>query len=226
MHDMQKELSTDELMGRFLNQLKDEDQLTEKQKRIMEAAVKLFSEKGFHAASTSEIAKEAGVAEGTIFRHFKTKKDILISLVAPIMLRFASPLLLKDVRKLMGSDLPLDDLLKQLYQNRLQIIEKNWSQIRLIIQEMQFHEELRGAVVENLFGVGRKLAEAFVSSKIQSGEIRNFPPLTVTRALVSMMVGYVFFKFVIFPDEGMNLDDEQEIEIMVDIILNGIRNKE
>lgn len=41
---------------------------------VLKAAVKIFSEKGYSAATTSEIAKEAGVAEGTIFRYFKTKK--------------------------------------------------------------------------------------------------------------------------------------------------------
>ncbi len=51
--------------------------LPEKEQRILEAAIAVFSEKGFSAATTSEIAKNAGVAEGTIFRYFKTKKDIL-----------------------------------------------------------------------------------------------------------------------------------------------------
>lgn len=216
----------DDIMQKFIEELKDEDQLTEKQRRIMEASIKLFSEKGFHGASTSEIAKEAGVAEGTIFRHFKTKKDILISLVAPMVLRFASPFLLKDVKELMASDLPLEELLKQIYKNRLSLVEKNWDRIRLIIQEMQFHEELRDAIVENFIRVGRNIAEAFVKTKIESGELRPLPPFAVTRAIVSMMIGYVLFKFVLFPEEGMSLDDDQEIEMMVDIILHGIKNKD
>jgi AcrR family transcriptional regulator len=48
--------------------------LTNTQKKIIDAAIKVFSEKGFEGATTSEIAQEAGVAEGTIFRHFSTKK--------------------------------------------------------------------------------------------------------------------------------------------------------
>lgn len=48
--------------------------LTPKQAKILQAAVEIFAEKGYAATSTSEIAKRAGVAEGTIFRHYKTKK--------------------------------------------------------------------------------------------------------------------------------------------------------
>lgn len=51
-----------------------EGQFSEKQLKILEAAVEMFAEKGYAATSTSEIAKKAGVAEGTIFRHYKTKK--------------------------------------------------------------------------------------------------------------------------------------------------------
>lgn len=54
--------------------VKEDGQMTPKQISILEAAIEIFSDKGFSAASTSEIAQKAGVAEGTIFRYYKTKK--------------------------------------------------------------------------------------------------------------------------------------------------------
>ena len=45
--------------------------MTEKQISILESALELFSSKGFDAVPTSLIAKQAGVSEGLIFRHFK-----------------------------------------------------------------------------------------------------------------------------------------------------------
>jgi len=45
--------------------------------RILNAAVKVFAELGFHQATISQIAREAGVADGTIYLYFKNKKDIL-----------------------------------------------------------------------------------------------------------------------------------------------------
>lgn len=46
----------------------------------MDAALKVFAESGYHNAQVSRIAKEAGVADGTIYLYFKNKEDILISL--------------------------------------------------------------------------------------------------------------------------------------------------
>jgi len=51
-----------------------------KHQKIIRAAVKVFAEKGFYNSRVSEIAKEANVADGTIYLYFKNKDDILISL--------------------------------------------------------------------------------------------------------------------------------------------------
>jgi len=53
---------------------------SEKYHRIIKAATKVFAKKGFYPAKISEIAKEARVADGTIYIYFESKDDILISL--------------------------------------------------------------------------------------------------------------------------------------------------
>lgn len=52
----------------------------EKRERILEGALKAFAKKGFYNTKVSEIASEAGVADGTIYLYFKNKDDLLISL--------------------------------------------------------------------------------------------------------------------------------------------------
>ncbi|MDQ0256452.1 TetR/AcrR family fatty acid metabolism transcriptional regulator [Evansella vedderi] len=52
----------------------------EKYDLIIDAAVKVIAENGYHNSQVSKIAKEAGVADGTIYLYFKNKEDILISL--------------------------------------------------------------------------------------------------------------------------------------------------
>jgi TetR/AcrR family fatty acid metabolism transcriptional regulator len=50
----------------------------DKYRRILEAAVKVFAQQGYHQSTISQIAKEAGVADGTIYLYFKNKDDILV----------------------------------------------------------------------------------------------------------------------------------------------------
>ena len=56
------------------------DRAGDKRDRILSAAERVFAKRGFFAARVSEIAKDAGVADGTIYLYFKSKDDLLISL--------------------------------------------------------------------------------------------------------------------------------------------------
>jgi TetR/AcrR family fatty acid metabolism transcriptional regulator len=53
---------------------------SDKRDRILKAAVKVFARSGFHATRVSEVAKAAGVADGTIYLYFKSKEELLFSL--------------------------------------------------------------------------------------------------------------------------------------------------
>ncbi|MFO7932343.1 MAG: TetR/AcrR family transcriptional regulator [Thermodesulfobacteriota bacterium] len=53
------------------------EQVSIKYNLILNAAIKVFAEQGFHQATISQVAREAGVADGTIYLYFKNKADIL-----------------------------------------------------------------------------------------------------------------------------------------------------
>jgi len=55
-------------------------QQPDKRVRITDAAVSVFAQKGYHAARVSDVAKEAGVADGTIYLYFRNKEDLLLSI--------------------------------------------------------------------------------------------------------------------------------------------------
>src|SRR5699024_11732580 len=59
--------------------------LTEKQRSVIESALLLFSEKGYNKTSTSDIAKRAGVAEGTVYKQFKNKESLLYAGLLPVI---------------------------------------------------------------------------------------------------------------------------------------------
>ncbi|MBB1320408.1 TetR/AcrR family transcriptional regulator [Shewanella sp. SR43-8] len=63
---------------------------TDKKQAILDSALQLFVKKGFNATSTASIAKAAGVATGTLFHHFPTKKDIMSQLFLSIKQEFAT----------------------------------------------------------------------------------------------------------------------------------------
>ena len=52
----------------------------DKHELILDAAIRVFAEKGFHAARISDVADAAGVADGTIYLYFKNKDDLLLTI--------------------------------------------------------------------------------------------------------------------------------------------------
>jgi TetR/AcrR family fatty acid metabolism transcriptional regulator len=57
----------------------------DKRRRILDAAVGVFARKGYFAARVSDVAKKAGVADGTIYLYFQAKQDILVRLFDEVM---------------------------------------------------------------------------------------------------------------------------------------------
>ena len=70
------------------------DARVEKRARILRAAIDVFARTGYFNAKVSEVAKAAGVADGTIYLYFNGKEDLLISIFRETMQRFLS--LLRD----------------------------------------------------------------------------------------------------------------------------------
>src|SRR5258705_4353212 len=64
----------------------------DKPQQIIEAAVRVFARKGYYNSRVSDIAREAGIAAGTIYLYFKTKDDILVTLFRDKMAEFVDSL--------------------------------------------------------------------------------------------------------------------------------------
>jgi AcrR family transcriptional regulator len=71
----------------------------DKRNAILDAATRVFAERGLTAAPTSELSKEAGVAEGTLFTYFKTKDDLINALYREIKLELADAMMAGFPRK-------------------------------------------------------------------------------------------------------------------------------
>jgi AcrR family transcriptional regulator len=71
----------------------------DKRNAILDAASRVFAERGLTAAPTSEISKQAGVAEGTLFTYFRTKDDLINALYREIKLELADAMMSGFPRK-------------------------------------------------------------------------------------------------------------------------------
>jgi AcrR family transcriptional regulator len=201
--------------------LNNTDELTEKQKQILAAATEIFAEKGFAATSTNEIAKKAGVAEGTIFRHYKSKKHLLFSIVTPMMIKLVAPIVIKDINKVLNYEYEnIEDFVRAMIENRAQFLKKNFPTVRILIQEIPFHSELRDQFIEHIgskvFARLREIIEYYQ----EKNQICNIDPNTVIRLSGSAIIGYFITKHAIAREAEWN--DEVEIERTVQFLVKGL----
>lgn len=217
--------SADDHMGeqwiQELINLSEEEKMTPKQFAILQAAIEVFSDKGYSAAATSEIAQKAGVAEGTIFRYYKTKKDLLLSIVGPTMSRMIAPFVLRNFNGVL--DLPFDsyeDFLRAFIVNRLDFARKNFKIIKILIQEIPFQPALREQFVEHIIGKVVERVEIIIEHFKQKGEIIEVPTPAIIRFSVSTVIGFLLARLLLMPDKEWN--DEEEIELTIKFIMNGI----
>ncbi|ANC76421.1 TetR family transcriptional regulator [Fictibacillus phosphorivorans] len=203
----------------------DAPTMSDKQRKILEAAIDTFSEKGYAASSTSEIAKKAGVAEGTIFRHFKTKKELLLAIVTPTVAKFVAPFFIKSFAKEVFENEyeHYEDFIRVVAKNRLEFVRKQFPVLKIFIQEIAFHDELREPFqklfTEHVYQKFKKIIEHFQ----EKGEIVSLPPETIMRMTASSIIGYILPRFLLFSDKEW--DDEKEIDQIVSFIMYGLTGK-
>lgn len=204
-----------------IDELIDGEELTEKQRKIIVSAIESFAEKGYSATSTSEIAKKAGVAEGTIFRHYKTKKDLLLAIVAPVMAKFVAPFIIKDLQKVLHQDYEhFEDFLTAMLLNRRDFLVKNLSTVKILVQEIPFHPELKELFKEHIalkvYAQFIKLVEYYQAK----GQIMDIPAYSVFRMTFSTIFGYLIARYMIMPEADW--DDKAEIERTIQFIMHGL----
>lgn len=215
----------EELEKFLFNQGESEEEITERQWQILNAAVKIFSEKGFDGSRTSDIAKEADIAEGTIFRYYKTKKDILKGLMIPVTAKVLKPLIFRSLQKIMEDDegKTVNEVLEEIVLDRIKLVRKNFPLLKIVAIESIYHpdifENLRNEIAPKILPA----VEKFIEKQIKEKRIRDFEPRLVTRTIISVIFGYIFTTSFM-PEQFPAKDDKEEAKVLVDIILNGIKN--
>jgi AcrR family transcriptional regulator len=196
---------------------KSEDLIDKRRHQILEAAIKVFSEKGFEGSTTKEIAKKARVSEGTIFRYFKTKKDILLNLIN-ILTEKSLFKFIEEVEEGLDTREALKNLLKLHYR----LIIQNFELLKTIFYEIQFHKELREAFYKNV--VSRVLS--ILEKNIAEQKIRtDVDPQLAAQTLLGIFIGIIMVRTMVEEHEGRQ-DEDKIISNILDILFNGIKKRD
>lgn len=201
--------------------------MTEKQRKILLAAIEIFAEKGYAAASTSEIAKKAGVAEGTIFRHYASKEKLLYAIVAPTLVKLIAPFALMGIKKTIEAPYErMEDFIRAFLKDRIQFAKKNEKLIRIFLQELPYQSELKRLLIEMVRKEVLPLVENVIRHFQEKGEVRKDLSLfALIRHNAAVGIGYILGHLYFLSD--MPWDEEKETSTVIELMMHGIAgNKE
>jgi AcrR family transcriptional regulator len=187
---------------------------TDTHQRILEAGLEEFSRKGYVGATMREIARQADVAELTVFRHFGSKQrlfqEVHESFTFLPMLRAMLPRLGK---------LEYRQALTEIARTFLARLSERKDLVRVMHAEMHLYppaiRDIHHRTIEEMIFT---LAEYF--RKLQRrGAVRRFDPVTGARAFLGMMFGY--FNTIKFLPDSATVDHEAVIGEFVEIFTVG-----
>ncbi len=177
---------------------KKEELVQKRSVQILEAAARVFAQKGYHAATTKEIAAQAGVSEGTIYNYFQSKEDLLLSLPRLISDTTLLPALSQILATPITSGEEEEKLLTDVLDNALQTLQSNVDFVKVLFSALPTMDE--EALEEYLRRTPLYFAQAleeFLQTRIAQGVYRPMNTTVVARAFMGMILIFVLTQEVL-----------------------------
>jgi AcrR family transcriptional regulator len=193
----------------------------QRKQQILDAALAVFSRKGFAEATTAEIAQAAGIAEGTIYNYFKSKRELFITVIRESII--TTPLL-DLIEKIPKAN--IDITFRQILQNRFNLIESApISGIPSLMGEIIRDPELKALWAEQFLQPFFARVEEIFRAMMTSGKFRPLDPAIATRIIGSLMLGFLMLNIMEGESSPLNrLPQEEVANALVDFVGRGLMN--
>ncbi len=188
-----------------------------KELKILKVAEKVFAEKGFHAAKVDDIARQAGVAKGTVYLYFKSKEQLFFKTI-----EFMIREMLESIKKqLIEISDPLERLKRGVRSYFDYVMQHKQIFFMILNEEVAssrkgYSEKHKREHIE-LYRKGQNFIMDLMKSCIDAGYLKPLDPIWLSSALTGllqkMVINSLVFKIEVEPD-GL-------YEIAVDLFLNG-----
>ncbi|WP_318766532.1 TetR/AcrR family transcriptional regulator [Lactiplantibacillus carotarum] len=129
--------------------LKQMDNLTERQRTILEAALNLFAEQGFEATTSAQIAQRAGVAVGSVYQRFPNKKALLMAVLTPLNKTIFSQAADDFISHALGREYAtVGAFMQALVSDRMNFIQQNQTELKVMMGQLLTDSELKEQIKE------------------------------------------------------------------------------
>ncbi len=162
--------------------------------QILDAATTVFAEKGFHPTTIKDIAKVAGIADGTIYNYFENKTALLLGI--------------------------LDRLNETYFRQRFTVQLGNLEVFQVVLSEIMVNKELREQYYRQIVEPTFTLAEKYFQTLIDQHKARPVDVALTMRAISSMFLGLIILR--IMGDKPLQTQWDDLPDLLTDLMFDGL----
>ena len=199
---------------------------SDKRERILLAAERIFARHGFFAARVSEIAKEAGVADGTIYLYFKSKDDLLISLFEQRMTQ------VNEALKAAIAQVPPKDQLRAFIKAYLQLVHDEPGAAEVLTIELRQSSKFMKEYDNPQFADFLRMLGGILAAGQERGELDATIPTHVAARMIFGMIDELALAWVLARQPSIStgtpgtrpkkFDIVRAADWVVGLVLNGL----
>ncbi len=186
--------------------------------KILESALKLFSQKGYLGATTKEIAKEAGIAEVTLFRHFPSKERLFEEMINTYSFLPALKGLLPEI-----VNMSYEKALTLIAKRFLETLSSRKDLIQIMHSEMQRYPEkihkIYHAFIDEIF----KILASYFAEMQKKKILKGFDTEFGARAFLGMFFSYFNVHEMMMHKKYRHVDKDTTIKEFVEIFVGGTK---
>lgn len=182
-------------------------------RRLIEAAKKAFSEKGYKGTSVRALSRSIGISESLLYHYFPDgKKELFREILKEELSVISDELMQFETDKEMYS-LPIEDTLDRIFTRLSAIISGHIDIIRIIVRESEVRDFISKDDIRILLGRLSDWFEDLLKKRIESGEIKNIDYKTTALTLKALIVNYILVRILDIDTE--RLDDPERRRKMI-----------
>lgn len=191
----------------------------ERRSQILEAALKVFAEKGFKRATNKDIADAAGVSPGLLYFYFDNKEDLFFAILENRVAPGSFPLPLEQMRAF-----PPEQVLTMIAQYGLIRLDNQDTMniFKIFIGEAVYSEPIRALANINISRLIATLA-SYLESQMEQGHLRRADPMLCAQTfLAGLMASLVRRQFLADP-QMLSYSVDEIVNTVVSIFLRGMQ---
>ncbi len=202
--------------------LKRMENITDRQRAILNAALDLFAEQGFEATSTSQIAKKANVALGSVYHTFRNKDELLMAVMTPMFKNVFQSSANQFIDQTLGRKYDnFSEFIYSLVKDRINFIDENFKIIKIMAGELLTDQHFTQQIIDIFSKQLLQSAIPTIKQFQEKGELVDWPNTAILQVILGPFAVH-FGKLVLGIADMTESGKKEEIEIASQNIIKAL----